>query len=1559
MLKDLLKATIVHLISFQLLYMGIFSDMGSAGLLRAPASFDHKYSPQELNTLISEFKSELKGKEFQPDCGEAGAGSESADEMALLEELFGGSETIITRDERAFFNYVDSLKSNSCGAAAVDSVAAAPYGEESCEVKKVEGYIDQVVAGIMQAEKEEKEPTPLKLDDPKVREFHQKAQMLLGEVRQYISDTSLDKETRVEILVNYLGSVALPMRDLIIVLRGYIPREYDGVYFYESLLPEINSELIGDDELTKDLILHGPNKMVEDFHLKIEEGRWGRMQLVYDRNTVLARDIVQLMKAPTAKNYVRASKWMTLQMMLTQVFTYDAMLGETKPLPIPQACQNTANGNLPDELEMEFNGEEGDMFLDQILANQGLIMSEGDTQYAEYYLDSVNKDPMLEGYSGLMPFENYKAATLGLQELDDNFLKPVIDDYTGFEEVKGFVLNKGLQVFQNGNRYLFGLIDFKDSNYFGAELVRELFSQPEVSEIYEFTDEYGDPVEISHVRQNLSVYMTKLMQRHKIEYWEDLITPTLKSRLQRKPLRIPFPSLHGATVWRMWALRQLEDFAKRYENQQMPIKVGTQLLRSLNSRNGNHWITSGRTKEDKLANLKKYLDELKVGDEFTPTRNLTTGEHYEGYKILGALWNNLSRFTDELPQANTNEYEYLRSQMENGNPWARVRLSYLLLNHELDSIKKGHLPEYSKASFTEFNGERINSCKQRDVSKILMNIAKAGRKMGINRTIQPAYATLLLEDREKQYVWSNIVEQASPLFKQQDTRGQAFYEMMEKTSNQTFLSREKVLNFVSQHIHKGLHDQAWEEIEQIFSSESGEMAQFFAELYAMKGNPQEQLEYFEAHAQEKGIDNQYQVKLGFLMFDNAVKRSMLKSLLRRSAQLRKNEIMGELERFCNLEPTDHETFKTLYFATTKGQNELNQLTGAPTIPRDVMESIEDKVNSMSAEEWTDIWLGVGAAVLGIAGMAIGAACTGITGGLCAPLGVAMVTMGAGALTMQLSLVSRELNRKLDADMYSAQVSAMEKLGFADLGAADNVARGWTWTIIETVSIIPLIGVTARAMRVGTKLSVVSSAMMARNIGKHGFKEAWGMTTQAGKTVVSEADTRFARLVLGLDSFADQSKDALKAFNSLGTPFKNAIKQLGTRGLDKKVLQRAFDRIRGLKQLYAAGQLSPYALAKRIGQILERIKRIANASAKRGMTYTSSVVVKETPELIDTQTAKVVSDYFAGNPKGLHYLMKTYAKRVPKAITAMERYERGTSALGKVTLLPWARNGIRSMRNAQLAKYSDDILRIEKELAELVAKKGDLEQYVLKNVDTFTDIFIQIPMRWRELPYMIAVQGGPHLGKSLSSWKAATNLGGHLFSNGLVMRKFFNARSRLIYESMKGQAREVLGLKNFVAAETTLEAIKAFQLSVAHASDKLSGEAKESLLRQYVKFQEELSRKLATHVKNNLDNPGSWESLKQSMFKGDYRLSAEFSDLSEESMRRLLFEASTEQERAIASVVWSSMKPEELFSLHEVGDVAHRVIRELADYDNVDEFQALLNALKVIVIKRNPGVVEVM
>lgn len=1536
MFKSLIRATLIHALCFQLLYMGMFQDYAQY-VSRIPASIDHKYTLEDLNKKLDEFKTEIAGKELEPDCGEESQEVASGDDMALFAGLFGAADEIKTREDKAFYQYVDTLKGNAC-ALPQEEVSVEAAAEKKCEVTKVEGFIENFAAKARELEKNDKEPKPLRLDDPKVRDFHQRAMSFMQEVRVYLADTSVEREKRIELLVNYLGSVALPMRDLIVVLRGYIPREYDGVYFYESLLPEINEELIGDDELVKDIITSGPNKMVENFHLEIVEGRWGRRTLRYNPNEVLARDIVSILKVPTAKNYLRSMKWMTLQMMMTQVFSYEAMLGETKPLEIPRSCQNHFNGDLPEKIEMQYSAENGDKFLESILADHGLLAQTSNPEYNAYYADNVNRDPLLEGYSGIMPFEKYRASHEGLKKSNERFITPVIDDFEYFDDVYPLVMSKGMGVFHDTNSYLFGLMDFEDDNYFGAELIEKIFTQPENNQIYEFNDEYGDPIEISHLRQNLSTFLVEVMQRHKIEYWDQLITPEIEKKLKGNIVKIDFPSLYGASMWRTWALSRLEEWAQsKKENGLRPIEAQA-LKRTL--KGVNHYLASGKNEGEHLDNLIAYLKELKVSDDFIPTRRLTSGDHVETYKALGNLWHFLRDRAGSLEAAETTEYDYLFSQMETGNPWARVRLSYLVLMEELDSIAKGEAPKFTMIGKDELNSGAVNSCQQRDVSEIKKMIIKATSKMKLYRPLEPAYTTAILDKDEKEQLWQQTVDDGHPLFKQNDNRGNPFYEMMEQTSFQTLLSANQVQDFVNKHIHTGLRDQAWDEIEEFFNSESGQRSQFYTELYKMKGNPEAQAKYFEEFAAENGIDLVYDAKMGFLETDNIIKKSILKSLLRGSANLRKNEIMGRLSQFCDLEPNDHENFKKLYFATTMAQNKLNQLTGAPSVPQEVLEGIQDKVSSMSPDEWTDMWLGIGAGVMGITAMLIGGACTGLTGGLCAPLGVAMAAAGASAMTMQVSLLTREFGRKRRADRDAAYIKTMEDLGFSKRGSHDSVMRSWFWTAFEAISIIPLISVTARSIVVGTKLTTVSTGMMARNLGPKGFREAWRITGHAGRTVVSEADVRFSRLILGFDSYANQAKNLVPK---------------------KEVVAKTLERAKGLRELFKTGQLSPFAYAKRLGQLMQGMKNSTRAFFKEGAEYTSKVVVKETPENIDKATAKTVADYFAGNPQGLHHLMKSYSKRVPKAIEAMKRYEQGTSTLGKVTLLPWMRNGLRSLRSSQLSQYADDILRLEKELAQLVATRGNLEEYVLKNVDTLTDVFMKIPVRKREIPYMFFIQGGPHLGKSLSSIGGKTAKGMQLyrFSNGLVMRKFFNARSRLIYESMKAKAREVLGLKTYLASESAFEAFEAFQKSVAQVSENADEATKTAVLREYAQLEDKLSQNIYDVVKEKISHKGTMENLKNSLSKGRARISADLEKMDLDELKRVLFRAQTEHDRAIAVTIWSSVPVEKLFELQEIGQVAHRVIRELSQYENVEEFQALLNALKVLVIKRDPGIVEIM
>ncbi len=1546
-MRDFIYSLFVHALCFQILFGASLFELGQRKQ-RRPASFGYEIELDALKTRLVEFKEKIKGKEVKPeDCGEEEEQEGMSEEELMLMSLFGESSTVYSREDMAFNKYVDSLEGNACGV--VENAKHEPAAEQ-CVSKKIPGYIETKASEIMKAEAESIEEdfrADFSLENKEVRDFHKEALFLMGEVRKYLTDDSLSKEDRVGLLVEFLGSVSLPMRDLVTVLRAYTPLEYDGKYFYESLLPEFSGSLI-EDELTKDLIQSGPNKMVENFYLEVESRGWGKAGLRYNANDVIARDIVALLNAPTAKNYTRASKWMTLQMMLTQVATYDAMMGIEEPIEIPNSCQNHLNGDLPESIKMQYSSEDGDGLLNRILADHGLIYSEGNTDYSEFYYDLENKDPMKESYSGLMPFETYKAAMQDIYDSEGkshlDILNATLDDYQNFSEVVEVLRPKALGEFQDNNSWVFGLIDFEDEVFKGANLFNKVLAQPETSEVYEYTSDEGDTVEIDHVAQNLSIFLVELMQRHKVDHWDKLINGDLKLKLEQTQIRIKFPSLYGATAWRMWALRELEDFSNRVDIKDASVQ------RAFNKAyiSANHKLNPSRKIEDRIAALKSYLSELKVSDEFIPTRRLNTEEHRKGYRLLERLWTELVLGTNYLEKAKLTELDYLSAQMQNGNPWARLRLSYLVLMNELEFITSEAKPTYSKISSDEYSKTSLKACLSRDISDLRSRLNKASKKMGLTNPLEPGYANLVVKDKEREQVFSTVVDKASPLFKQLNTSGKPFYQDLEEVTYTTLLSKADVEKFVDEKLPAGLHDMAWEGIEDFLETDEADVGRFFTDLYRLKGNPEKQMEYFEQYSQDFGIDNSYDVKRTFLVMDNNIKMHVLKSLLRSSANLRKVKIMQEMDVLCNLEPNDQESFKTLFYTTSKAQNQLNQLTGAPTVPNDVMEKINGKLAQMSSEETKDMWLGIGAGVLGVAAMLIGGACTGVTGGICAPLGVAMMAAGASAMTMQANLVTREFARKKHADMNTEKVKSFEELGFANIGASDNVSRSWFWTIFETVSIIPLIGITARSVKVGSKMTY----LFAENTLKSGLRQGIKVTGRSSGTVYSEADVAFSRLVLGFSSPVAQAKEVINAVGKSSVALKNALLNAGRKGMDPKIISRGIRRIRNLHKLHRQGKISLVAMTRKIGKIIFGIQGVAK-------TYVSKVAVKETVESIDKQTAKTVAEYFANNPKGFHFLMKEYAKKVPKAIKSMERYEKGTSLLGKITLLPWARNGIRSLRSSHLTKYADNILRVEREAAELVAKNGNLEEYILKNVDELTDIFKDIPMRKRELPYMFFIQGGPHLGKSLSSISArGVNKATYWASNGLVMRKFFNARSRLIYEGAKSQAKSILGLSTYVSAETALESFKSFQISVVNAATKAGDDAGAEILQQYTKLEDKLVNEIYGAVRQYLDS-SKLVHLKDGITGGKKRLLSGVTELDETALKKVIFAPETEQEKALGVVIWSVLPVEKLFKLDEIGDVAHRVIRELANYENVGEYEKLLNAFKVLVIKRDPGVVEIM
>jgi hypothetical protein len=556
---------------------------------------------------------------------------------------------------------------------------------------------------------------------------------------------------------------------------------------------------------------------------------------------------------------------------------------------------------------------------------------------------------------------------------------------------------------------------------------------------------------------------------------------------------------------------------------------------------------------------------------------------------------------------------------------------------------------------------------------------------------------------------------------------------------------------------------------------------------------------------------------------------------------------------------------------------------------------------MTPGEFRDMWWGIGSGVAAMAAVIVGGACTLSSGGICAPLGGVMAAAGMASLGIQVELTGHELKRKFEADASEKQIKLMEDLGFANIGSADEVHRSYAWTAFEAITIFPLVGVATRSLLLGPKLAAVSAKSIMRQTGKAAFRSA-------AKSAVHEEEVRTARYLLGSESIS-----------------KNL-------GLDKKNLDLIKNKIEMVRKLYTSGEIDMETMLLKIAKIIDPIKRAKLAAARTIRNEMGRVSVKETKAQIDRQTAVVVSNYFSDNPKEMLRLIKSYSgERLQKSINIMTEIN-SVNRIGKrIPIYSGVRDWFMRMRNESLAKNASKILRIEKELAFLSSKSGALENYINKNIEDLTDIFIDIPMKKREIPYIIQVQGMPEFnffrGRKIPVLS--------MMSEGQTMKKMFTARARLVYESYKSEARAILKLSRHVQSETALGAFQSFQYSVAEMASRKTGAEASKIMSDYRKLEERFSQKL--HAK--------FVSSGQRM---DYA-----------AFKSMVTNPSNLKDKATSEAIWESLPADELMGMKDVGEFAHRAVQELANYNDIDSFQRYLNALRILVINRNPAVLEIM
>ena len=476
---------------------------------------------------------------------------------------------------------------------------------------------------------------------------------------------------------------------------------------------------------------------------------------------------------------------------------------------------------------------------------------------------------------------------------------------------------------------------------------------------------------------------------------------------------------------------------------------------------------------------------------------------------------------------------------------------------------------------------------------------------------------------------------------------------------------------------------------------------------------------------------------------------------------------------------------------------------------------------------------------------------------------------------------------------------MEDLGFASTGSHKEVERTYAWAAFEAISIFPLIGVATRSITLGPKIIVASSKSMLRQSGKTSFKAA-------ARTAVQSEEVKAAHYLLG---FSNNAKNA---------------------GIDPKTIKNAQDKINRIRTLYTKGDIGMEEMAKRIAEVISPIKRAQLAVKKITKVELGKIHVKETKDQIDGQTAKMIAQYFGDNPREMLRLVQDYsgeklakAQRVMREVSARDR-------IGRIPVFSGVKDWYMKLRYEELATNAEKIIKLERDLLAMGSRPGKLQSYLKTNMEDVTDIFLHIPLKKREVPYFIFVQGSPNF----NFMKGAKMPLLSKFSEGQILKKVVTARARLVHESYKAEARLSLKLKKYVKSETTYEAYKAFQKSVVEMISKKTGANADTAIKEYRVFEDEIIKKLyaATPARSSMDI-------------------AEF--------KRLIMNPRNMKEQARVEAIWESVPADELMKMESVSKYAHKAVQELASYDNIDSFERYVSALRILTINRNAAVLDIM
>ena len=1377
MLKRIISTFIIFILNFQLAFAGLITNYSKA------QSLDKRV--ESFIKRTEDIKIEIRG-------------SGQCEEEVSQNSYEKNKENKIT----SYAALAREIDEKSCLAPIVTTLGGSDSEKNKCQ--KADNILSKVNQKISELEADDdiSEVNISKLEST-INSVITKGKSLKREL-SILLKSGLEKDIKKEIILQYNQNIALSLRDLLFLL-GTITSKYEGEI--EQLLPSIPQDLFEQDTIDFSMLLLGLNPTIDPMQLDIVNNG-DELQLYFNNQAMIGRDIKTLMENPSAKNYLYALRVLTTQMLVTQIQKQNILIGNpSETIKMPLAClENKQNGIVDEEVRFGKVDENfSSVFRNALLRSHGLYFDGDDTPLlSKYYIDypEVNLATDSTISRGTVEFDSYKNAIAAVEKNYLNkgtALRPVHDDYDVFDKFIEMKIAQAEQHYysqsngtrSNGNKKT-------NFQYKDILLLNEILTPASMNAIGKIKDDNGEDVIVNFSQVNASVYLMNKMKQDNVRFPEDYIKGEVLSELESNKIKISFPSLYSPAGYRNWGLNTLTKAVEKV------LGSKDKEIFTFCRAYGNRFCSGGTSP---YMNIYKYLKSLQIDGHYLPLKKLNEKEVEKYYYFFNLLWNFLRDKKNVIPQALTTEEAYLRKMMLVGSPWARTRLSYLVAR---DEIKQKLNANPKKYKLTRRGKRPVSDCTRLTYEHQLNRLNKAISDLGLNHPLQPAYASKILTKDESKTLFEKVLnevnEKGAHTFSAKINENETAYDIISRISFYTLNTVESVNKVIQENIDTDgeISDSLYNKVDKVFESEESKKLNFYFELAREKDHEKREEMFFD-HADEYGLDDDLTLKEDILYIDSNLKQPLYEEVIVRAAKVQKKKTQKKLAELCAVELNDHEKIKEYFFSTLKVQDELNQKLGLQSVPKSLM----DKIYATTSEENWNMVKGLGGFVLGAASLVLLAACPFSLGTTCAVAGG--LSAASGAL-LGSSVMYSEYHMKRRADGYESNVKESESIGLSEAGASDNVSRSWAWTIISSLDVIPLVGIVSKGIWTGTKMTREAITSLYYNHNKLGFSESLRRSSQNTKVINQEADVHLGKLVLGFTTYSSRFKSLLK-----GKSLDDAQESLDSLKLTEKFSKEIQDEIDSVRALHKEGKISAKTVKLRAKLILDKIK--SEALGKNGgiYNYVSDVSVNYSKAEIDLRTAKTLVSYFNENPAEFEAFINKVAKK----------YEGHSASKARLKYLK-AKNGgyesggwIRKMWYENTYSMAKNHLKFKRVVnaTKNVKTAAELEKALVKVMDDFSDVFVKNPLSLIDIPYEI-IRGGPHLANTIMGRIPGLKKMGM----GVIVRKIANSRALLLGESVKAEARAALNLSTVMAADSVARIMKGFQaISVDLARNSIPSE----------------------------------------------------------------------------------------------------------------------------------------